>query len=452
MFRPTVHLIAIAALCLPTVVRADDETLPESLKKRAPALIAAVKKKGYTNVGVLKFLTRHADGPLRDDSGELNTTLANRTQVALVLANQDEEFGILDKPGDFVAKNQLLDANHTTPAGRKAFFDAKFPMAWSKDKVTPSGFIVGTITFAADLKTARIELQTFDRTGQLEPLLEPWSVSPDAQMIGESGHSYTLPPVKRKSLISGGPITPQDVQSEAAEAISVTKPEPTRPPEAKPFAPLANSPVKWVVRYNDIPVEVSGNTVPEPKETDKVSFALVNESTETYAAVLLVNGENTLYQERLSPFVCRKWILEPRMEAVISGFQTEGQKAIPFAVTKPDDPMPDEIRYGDNTGTFRLVIYAGTISDTPVTGGQSADERLAIAHARGNTRPAGIKPQSLKALQAELMQQSKDATNSRGLVIKGSGTEKSETVQTHFAPASEQPVADISLRYYTPKK
>lgn len=453
MTRSLIPLLAAVLLGGPAASRGADEPFAASIEKRGAAVLAALKKNGFTNVGVLKFLTRQGDGPFRDDSGELNTTLATRTQVALVLAaDPDDPFGILDQPSKFVAENRLFGVNHTTADGRRAFFDTKYPLAWSGTKVTPGGFLVGTVTFAADLSSARVELHAFGPSGELVPILEPWQITPDAQMLGECGYSYALPPITRKTLVSGGAITPREVQQVAAESVAVAVGSAERPPAEKPFAPLAGSPVKWVVRYNGQPMTVSGNSLPEPKATDKVSFALVNESTDTYAAVLLVNGENTLYQERQDPFVCRKWVLEPRTETVISGFQVDDKTAIPFEVTKPDEPMPDEIRYGDTVGTFRLVVYAGTVSDQPVPGSEPVDGRTVIARARGSARPQGVKPQSLRALQAELLQQAKDATGSRGLVVKGSGEEKSETVRTHFAPASDQPVADITLRYFTPKK
>jgi hypothetical protein len=74
-----------------------------------------------------------------------------------------------------------------------------------------------------------------------------------------------------------------------------------------------------------------------------------------------------------------------------------------------------------------------------------------VASARGTTKPDGIRPLTLSGLKSSLRQTAANTPGSRGLVVKGSGTEKSETIKTYFAPASQQPVADISLRYYTPR-
>ena len=66
---------------------------------------------------------------------------------------------------------------------------------------------------------------------------------------------------------------------------------------------------------------------PEPKASDTIAFKLVNTGTSTYAAVLMVNGQNTLYNETMSALACRKWVLEPGMEVTIRGFQTDAETA-----------------------------------------------------------------------------------------------------------------------------
>ena len=74
------------------------------------------------------------------------------------------------------------------------------------------------------------------------------------------------------------------------------------------------------IRYNgkSVPVVVKDGRarVAEPIEGDKVSFVLRRNdaSKERYGVVLLVNGENTLYKQRLSPELCTKWIFDPGAE------------------------------------------------------------------------------------------------------------------------------------------
>lgn len=440
--------VAAVVLALPAA-RGADEDLAASLDKRAAAAVKVLKDRQMYRYGVLKFLVRRGDGPLRDDAGELNTTLANKVYTALLTKlDDDSPFVPLEDVNGVIADRNLTDADHRTADGRKAFFTVRYPAAFGDRKVAADGFVVGTCSFAEDLTAATLELSVFDRTGKLDKLVEPWAVSPDPQMLAEARFSYTLPPPLRKAVVSGQPVSARDVQA----AVVLPAEKPSEKTAARTFAPLADCPIKWEVRYNDKPVAPTGNVLPEPGEDDRVSFVLTNRTADTYAAVLLVNGENTLYQERQDVFRCRKWVLEPNTETVVAGFQTDDRTAKPFQVLKPEAGAADAVRYGENAGTFRLVVYAGQVTDTPPKDDQPADDRALVMAARGAAKPDGIKPQSLRGLKSSLRQSAGGAPGSRGLVVKGSGTEKSETVRAFFAPASPQPVADISLRYYTPGK
>jgi hypothetical protein len=452
----------VAALLAPAAARADADPIAAALKEKAPAVIDHLKRKGFKNVGVLKFLVRDKDGQLRDDVGDLNLSLANKTEVALILANTDDRFGIIDKASEFVVRERMARANHRTPEGRRAFFERKFDLAWSKEKVEPSGFVTGLVTVSDDLTRMTIRLQAFDRSGVLEDLPGEISAPAEPETLAEAGLSYALPPARVKALVAGEPLPPREQRrAEALEGmLRVSRPasDPGLAAPTEPFAPLTDSPVKWTVLYNGKPVPVVGNRVPEPGPTDRVEFVLKNPGPGTYAAVLLVNGENTLYEERAAPLACRKWVLPPGAEVTIKGFQTEQDKVVPFKVLPPEEPLPDAVRYGEHAGTFRLVVYHGTTSaadpgsETKVHLDRDEAAALAIARTRGATRPAGVKPQSLKALQAELRGRSASAEGSRGFVVKGAAAEKFETQQVFFAPSSDLPVADVSLRYFTPRK
>jgi hypothetical protein len=437
---------AVAALILTLPARGADDDLPTSLDKRAADAVKVLKDRQMFRYGVLKFLVRRGNEPFRDDAGELNTTLTNKVYTALLAKLDDgSPFVPLEDVNGVIAGKKLTDTDHRTEEGRKAFFAVRYPAAFGDRKVAADGFVVGTCSFAADLTSATLELSVFDRTGKLDKLVEPWTVSPDPQMLGEARFSYALTPPLRKAVESGRPVSARDVQ--ASVVVPAEKPPVEKSPAAaKPFSPLDDCPVKWQVRYNGKPATPVGNTLPEPGEDDRVSFVLTNRTADTYAVVLMVNGENTLYQERQDVFRCRKWVLEPNTETLVVGFQTEDQTAIPFQVLKPEAATADAVRYGENAGTFRLVVYAGKVTNTP------PKDRALVMAARGTAKPDGLRPQTLRGLKSSLRQAAAGAPGSRGLVVKGSGAEKSETVRTFFAPASPQPVADISLRYYTPGK
>jgi hypothetical protein len=445
-------LIALVALTVAPAVAG--ETLAESLYAKAPAVLQKLKKKDMTAVGVLKFTTD--DGATSDTLKELGLTLAVRTQTALLLANKDPQLVVIENPSKQVDEAKLYEANHLSADGRKAFFTKKYLPAFGKDEMDATGFVVGTARPSEDRKTLTLKLQLFDKSGTRTDLTDEWAVDFDPDLLGEAGDSYALPPITRKAVVSGQPIKKEEIRKLVVDTSLVVVKATPPTPEAKPVPnpALENCPVRWEIRYNDKVQPVSGDLLPEPAEGDKVTFVLTNPSKdETFAVVLLVNGESTLYKERQAVAKCRKWILEPRTETVISGFQTGPVESKVFKVVRPEDPDADSVRYSENLGQFRLAVFAGKVTDknpNPADG-KSVDEVSAIANARLNDRPDGVRPQSLEELQASLTRTGRDGTNARGVVVAGAAAE-SKTVQAWFAVASETPVADITLRYFHPKK
>ena len=451
MFRRAAALMLLAALVGPGRA-ADEPAFAAALQKQAGPMIELLKKKGCTNVGVLKFLVRQGkDAPLQDDAGDINQSLANQTQRALILGNADPEFGIIEQPSAFVVKNAMTDANHRTEDGRKAFFAKKFELAWSRDKVEPSAFLVGAATIDSGLKTMTVQFQMFKSDSKLVDVGPAMIVSPGTELLAQTGLSYTMSAPRRKALVSGEKL-PDEVQKEIVEEMKQSAPVATETP-TKPFAPLADCPVKWTIQYNGKSVDVSGHSIPTPKPGDRVGFVISNPTRETYAVVLLVNGESTLYQEKAAPAACRKWILEPGAETTITGFQTSDKEALPFEVVAPEDARADSVRYGDHAGTFRLVAFLGTATtdEKKIVQPEPKTDLQIVAMARGSAASTGDRPQTLRGLQAQLREIGKDAKNGRGFVVKGTQAEVSETQRVYFQPTSETPVSDISLRYYKPK-
>jgi hypothetical protein len=456
MFRLLTAAVVLA-LAAP-VARAGADPLDEALLDKAKDVLDALKKKGFTNVGVVKFLVRHGDGAPQDDAGDLNLALANKLEVALILANTDDKFGIIDKASEAVAREKLLAANHRTEEGRKAFFACKYELAWSREKVDPSGFVTGVATFSPDLKLT-VRLQVFDKSGKIEDVAGDVSAPAAPEMLAQAGFSYALAPARQTALVAGDPPPAPAVQKrEIIEQVAKSAGPAAKPPAAgEPFEPLASCPIKWTVLHNGKPVPVTGNTVPEPKSTDRVEFTLSNPGKGTYAVVLLVNGENTLYQERTAPQACRKWVLGPGSSVTVRGFQTDANTVAPFSVLPPEQPLPDAVRYGEHAGTYRLVVFHGKMAatdpgaDAVLKLSPEDAAALALSRTRGGTRPPGVKPQTLKALQADLRGRF-DTDGARGYVVKGGATEKFETTSVYFVASPELPVADISLRYTPTKK
>ena len=266
----------------------------------------------------------------------------------------DDKFGVIDKASEQVVCEKL-PPQHLTEPGR-ARSSAQVRTAWSRDKVDASGFLTAVATFSPDLSKLTLQVQVFDKTGKLESLAGTIAAPTGPEMLAQAGFSYALAPVRQKALVAGDPPPAREVQKrEIVERVARS----VEPMAKDAPSPLADCPIVLTVLYNGKPVSPTSTTLPEPKATDRVEFTLSNPTEGTYAVVLLVNGENTLYQERTAPAACRKWVLGPKMSLTIKGFQVGSDKVAPFTVLPPEEPLPDAVRYGDHAGTFRMIVFHG---------------------------------------------------------------------------------------------
>src|SRR4029077_1807022 len=165
----------------------------------------------------------------------------------LVLANTDDKFSIIDKASEQVVREKLLAANHRTEEGRKAFFIRKYELAWSRDKVEPSGFVTAVATFSQDLAKLKIQLQVFDKSGKLEDIAGTVSAPTNPELLAQAGFSYALAPATQKALVAGDAPPTRDVQKrEIIEQVAKSA-EPQPKEVEKPASPLADCPIKWTV-------------------------------------------------------------------------------------------------------------------------------------------------------------------------------------------------------------
>ena len=76
------------------------------LHDNAPKIVESLRDKHYKNVGVLKFVVQTGKGPARDNVGPLNASLADRLEVALVLALKDDSLGIIANASSAAAESK----------------------------------------------------------------------------------------------------------------------------------------------------------------------------------------------------------------------------------------------------------------------------------------------------------------------------------------------------------
>ncbi|WP_020470059.1 hypothetical protein [Zavarzinella formosa] len=458
-------------------VQAQD-SLDLAFREAAPKILAKLKADGDTSAGVLKFMVKVGDKPASDMVGELNMSLADRLEAALILASDSEKFGFVRRASLTVVGNQDPRASHLTVSGRMAFFDEKYPHAWKAEKIVPSSFVTGLALLDPKTRKMKLEFQVFRKDGEIHPLLEPLDVALSRRTMVEAGFSYALTAENSPKLF--GEIRERGTKAKGAvklkeeEEIVVRADEIANQGErpkpgslsAEPTAETALnlSPVKWRILYDDKPQTIVAGSVPEPTASQTVKFEIENTDPKTtHAVVLKVNGINTLFSQEIDSDQCSKWVLAPNTKVTIAGFQREGSLADPFKVLPPEESKAEFVRYGPLAGTFRMTVFTGEEAAADPYAADKLEYRkqpeylTSVAIARGVSNGVTRQnPGSLKRLQANLLDVFEesgklDPTGARGLVVKGTDPTASPVNAVFFKPTPTVPTADITVRYYQPK-
>jgi len=351
------HLLAIGAQA------ADD--LERELLVAAPAVLKYAQERGYKNIGVLKFRIKKGDHPGSDRAGTLNSNLAMRLELALIMANKVRApIGIVHD-ASAVAAN-IPGASHLSADGRQRLFTASYPLAWGSETVEADAFFTGAVSISSDLKTMVVGIVAFDRTSSGLEKVRQFTVCPDVDDLLETGETFVV-----RGLFDGGKVAktgaggtePQLALAKVVE--NATKVKDSTDPSDHPLAPSnGEAPVELELFYDQqkVPLEIHDGAafVVEPQENQQVTFVLKRKAKDNvrYGVVLKVNGENTLGRQRLKDADCRKWILEPGAPPVtVRGFQVDNQTAEEFRVLSRAESKAKEIDYGTDVGTINLVVF-----------------------------------------------------------------------------------------------
>ena len=423
--------------------------LEKQLVKHSPEVMKYLQEKGYKNVGVLKFIIKKDNKENQDDktgkdftdrAGPLNSDAARRLEMALILAiRPPQTIGIIHNASQVAAKTP--GANHLTVEGRKNLFTAKYPLAWGAQTVAADAFVVGTIELSTDLKQMTVVLAAFGNDGEMHKVTK-FTAAMAAENLAEAGESFLLRGVFDLGNIDQGKIE-QVALNDAAKVKAAVK---ENPPPLK----AAEAPVDLQITYNgqSVPLETrDGKTfVREPQTGEQVVFVLKRKTatdTQRYAAVLKVNGENTLGKQKIHDIQCRKWVLEPKDPPItIRGFQTTDKQAEAFRVLSKAESKGKEIDYGDDVGTISLVVFReqkGPVKPPSDLPSDDAEDIAALTRSVFPAKPA----ESVAALQAQFR-----ADGSRGLI--GEGQKIDSAVTTVKFEADATPVMSQTIIYYKP--
>jgi hypothetical protein len=125
--------------------------------------------------------------------------------------------------------------------------------------------------------------------------------------------------------------------------------------------------VELEVRYDSNPVPIMRDRAKEwlKKEPDKgqqVVLVLKNKTKRRLAAVLAINGKNTLYEEDVNgssmAATCSKWLLEPGARCEIKGFyQDDNGKFRRLRVLSEEESDEEELNGNPHLGKIQLLVF-----------------------------------------------------------------------------------------------
>src|SRR5262249_25151529 len=172
-----------------------------------------------------------------------------------------------------------------------------FTRAWGgQANVVPDAFVTGEARLAPDLRSVSVKLQAFTKKDPSKLVTVHEFTAPlDARTLTETGVSF----IGARRALDDEKYVEQVVKGAPKETDPVEK----RKEKEIQFASWMrdDAPVRVTLLYNGDEVRIKDGGVPTPREKEKVAFRLENRGNETYGVALFVNGENTIFKERVPP-------------------------------------------------------------------------------------------------------------------------------------------------------
>jgi hypothetical protein len=450
---------------------AEAEPLDRALAAQAGRIKEYLKANNVRNVGVLKFMVKKDGKPASASVGPLNMLLANRLEIALVLADDPAApYGVIQRASKVAS--EIDGANHLTAEGRKQLFGRKYPLAWGSEEVEADAFLTGKAEINADGRTMTVTVAAIRRDGaRVEQVVEPFTALVTPATRAEIGESFLRGLTFKNVGGQAQPATPAAYDPQAPDY---------GPKTAADVYTYDKTPVALEIYYDGILITPrkdshGGLVIPEPKGHQRVHFVLRRKDAgpDTYGVVLKVNGESTLFREKGPDFGCLKWLLPPGAGVrTIKGFQVTDDNSVPFVIKAAHELGPERMNYGEDLGTISCTVYrnasgkyAAAPKGVPPAGpplkgeGLPAGEppappdelgdsllRSATVVAAGEYPKAKTRPKTLKELQYLLRLSAKKDSLSKGFIVIGEGSEAHQIERLPFTPEPE-PVMSLVIRY-----
>ncbi len=487
----------IAALLMTlTSTTSDAQSIREQLKNQLPSVIEYCNKNGIKTVGVLKFRTKKPNEKLSDSAGPINSLLADRIECGLILANPFDESKQLNVVKH--ASDQMLGikgANHLTQEGRQICFDKELEIAWGEKRMKPDAFLTGVVQLHKDGETVTVGILCFKNDGgPMEPACEVFQAELDANTASELGESFVMRAGIDATLIKG--LT-QNLMNEMRKP-KPSQPSPQQPPsnqgqpgtqtrtkankltreqvdkvkskaavkksalvkeERVPF-PLFDpaAPVRLIALYDDqkMPIQIKDGRafLPEPKTNQKVEFLLIRgeQMTKRVAAVLKVNGENTLFRQTARDIDCAKWLLSDQTRQVrVRGYQLpQNNEMEQFKVLTREESAKREMDYGRHVGQIHLAVFQeASFADTkrspeePDLVDETDEDMLAMMRGAQPKK----KPANLGSLKQQMRRPNAGELATRGLIVQGE--KKKNAIKRQKMTPDPTPIMAVTITYYS---
>ncbi|MCR9197336.1 MAG: hypothetical protein NXI04_01710 [Planctomycetaceae bacterium] len=445
---PVLFVIAVAAASAwPSAATA--QSLHAQLQQQIPQIIEFLHDKGHRTVGVLKFRVKKHGDPATDSAGPLNSLMADRLEVGLILANSFQPSQQLRIIRDASAQAaQRAGVSHLQDAGRTALFARPYRLAWGQESLPADVFLTGVVQVHEDNARCTVGVLAFDRSGgPLQRCCEVFDADLDPALLGELGESFVL----RGAFDSGATRL-----ADRAAAKEVTKKIVQQTHAVKTqlveFPLLAeDAPVKLEIRYDGQPVALrvrDGKAfVREPTAGQTVELAIVRGAAAqgVLGVVVRVNGENTLGRQTLSDLECRKWLLTPdHHRTVIRGYQISGDTIEAFRVLSDSESQQRAINYGRYVGQIQLTVFP-QLEERALHVPELNDTEEDLAAMLRGVQPAQP-PGNLSALKGLIRN---PTVKTRGGLIVPGAQRGGKIRSVSFEPA-QTPIMSATVTYYTP--
>ena len=376
-------VLAVAALA-DAPARADN--LDAGLLKNGPEVIRYLHDHHCRNVGILKFRVHKAGHPVSFTVGPINDNIVERLENALIAANSTASpIGIIHDASLVAASSKL--PRYDNPAGQRALFERKYPLAWGNTQVIPDLMLTGVVSVRADLKTATVLIEAFGPESAKQEKVVAFKVDTDRSLLADLNESFQ---VKSRQIKAKGKRRSieldEDAVADAADDNAKPKGQTTSEPSSTGTTSAAavgsqsseDHLLDYEIRYDGQPQQVTSDPnspgellVAEPRENQVVTVGLKSRATERFGVALVVNGKSTLYEEEGDPNHLKAWVMDPGTTYEIRGFQVDNNTVKPFRVLSDADSAA--AAYGPNTGLFQFHIYReGGAGAKTIAGGDNA--------------------------------------------------------------------------------